>query len=157
MKSIAVLLTVFNRKEKTLQCLGNLYKQLPIQGYSVDIYLTNDGCTDGTPEAIAQKFPEVEIIHSKGNLFWNRGMYTAWKEATKRKEYDYYLWLNDDTFLFDNTLNKLLLHSKQTHQQAIIVASICSSQRNETTYSGHTSKGKITPNGTLQELSLIHI
>ena len=38
MKSIAVLLTVFNRKEKTLQCLGNLYKQLPIQGYSVDIY-----------------------------------------------------------------------------------------------------------------------
>ena len=73
MKSIAVLLTVFNRKEKTLQCLGNLYKQLPIQGYSVDIYLTNDGCTDGTPEAIAQKFPEVNIIHSKGNLFWNRG------------------------------------------------------------------------------------
>ena len=61
MKSIAVLLTVFNRKEKTLQCLGNLYKQLPIQGYSVDIYLTNDGCTDSTPEAIAQKFPEVNI------------------------------------------------------------------------------------------------
>lgn len=107
MKSIAVLLTVFNRKEKTLQCLGNLYKQLPIQGYSVDIYLTNDGCTDGTPEAIAQKFPEVEIIHSKGNLFWNRGMYTAWKEATKRKEYDYYLWLNDDTFIYPDSISRL--------------------------------------------------
>ena len=106
MKSIAVLLTVFNRKEKTLQCLGNLYKQLPIQGYSVDIYLTNDGCTDGTPEAIAQKFPEVNIIHSKGNLFWNRGMYTAWEEATKRKEYDYYLWLNDDTFIYPDSISR---------------------------------------------------
>lgn len=85
MKSIAVLLTVFNRKEKTLQCLGNLYRQLPIQGYNVDIYLTNDGCTDGTPEAIAQKFPEVNIIHSKGNLFWNRECIQLGKKQPKEK------------------------------------------------------------------------
>ena len=97
MQSIAILLTVFNRRKKTLRCLDALHSQLPIKNYSIDIYLTNDGCTDGTPEAIAQKFPEVNIIHSKGNLFWNRGMYTAWEEATKRKEYDYYLWLNSDT------------------------------------------------------------
>ena len=47
MKTIAVLLTVFNRKEKTIQCLKRLYNILPLEGYLVDVYLTDDGCTDG--------------------------------------------------------------------------------------------------------------
>jgi len=34
MKHIAVLLTVFNRKDNTLCCLERLYAQLPIDGGS---------------------------------------------------------------------------------------------------------------------------
>ena len=94
MQTIAVLLTVFNRKDKTLKCLEQLYNQLPLREYQVDIYLTNDGCTDGTPEAINQKYPQIHIIQGTGNLFWNRGMYLAWQEAAKN-DYDFYLWLND--------------------------------------------------------------
>ena len=56
MKTIAVLLTVFNRKEKTIQCLKRLYNILPLEGYLVDVYLTDDGRTDGTPEAAAEQF-----------------------------------------------------------------------------------------------------
>ena len=59
MKQIAVLLTVFNRKEKTLLCLKNLYQQTLPNEYRIDIYLTNDGCTDGTPEA-ARAIPASE-------------------------------------------------------------------------------------------------
>lgn len=50
MQTIAILLTVFNRKEKTVKCLQHLNIQLPLQGYKTDIYLTDDGCTDGTPK-----------------------------------------------------------------------------------------------------------
>lgn len=75
--------------------------------YRVDVYLTNDGCTDGTPEAIALQYPKVYIINGDGNLFWNRGMYTAWQEAAK-KDYDFYIWLNDDTILLPNALRILL-------------------------------------------------
>lgn len=82
-QTLAVLLTVHNRKTKTLKCLQQLYTQIPIKGYQVDVYLTDDGCTDGTPEAISQEFPQVHIIHGDGKLFWNRGMYTAWQEAAK--------------------------------------------------------------------------
>ena len=39
MKHIAVLLTVFNRKEKTLLCLKNLYQQTIPYEYQMDIYL----------------------------------------------------------------------------------------------------------------------
>ena len=68
MKSIAVLLTVFNRKDKTLQSLERLYKLLPLDNIQVDVYLTDDGCTDGTPKAVTEYFPQVNIIHAKGVL-----------------------------------------------------------------------------------------
>ena len=43
--NIAVLLTVHDRKNKTLRCLENLYKQVLPNYLRLDIYLTDDGCT----------------------------------------------------------------------------------------------------------------
>ena len=151
MKTIAVLLTVFNRKEKTLKCLENLYSQLPVDGYEVDVYMTDDGCTDGTPEAVTEQFPQVNIISAKGDLFWNRGMCTAWKVAAETRDYDAYIWLNDDTFILDKGLDRMLLHYEETNGQAIVVASVCSALTKEVTYSGHIKGHKISPNGELQE------
>ena len=54
MKTIAVLLTVFNRREKTIECLKNLFAQDIPAEYSIMVYLTDDGCTDGTPEAVSK-------------------------------------------------------------------------------------------------------
>lgn len=136
MKTIAVLLTVFNRKETTLRCLDNLFKQAIPEGYSLDVYLTNDGCTDGTPEAVREQFPQVNIIEGNGSLFWNRGMWTAWDTAAKTKEYDFYLWLNDDTFLYDGAIEKLLATSQKYKDQAIVVGPTESLDKSHTTYGG---------------------
>lgn len=136
MKTIAALLTVFNRKETTLRCLDNLFKQIIPLDYSLDVYLTNDGCTDGTPEAVRELFPQVNIIDGDGNLFWNRGMWTAWDAAAKTKEYDFYLWLNDDTFLYDGAIEKLLATSQKYKDQAIVVGATESLDKTHTTYGG---------------------
>ena len=125
MIEIAVLITCFNRKEKTLKCLDCLYAQLPIEGYEVDVYLTNDGCTDGTPEVVSERYPKVHIINGDGNLYWNRGMYTAWKVAAETRDYDFYLWLNDDTLTYSHTLETLLDSSKSRDNKSIIVGTTC--------------------------------
>ena len=150
MKTIAVLLTVFNRKDKTLQSLERLYKLLPLDGYQVDVYLTDDGCTDGTPEEVAEQFPQVNIIHAIGDLFWNRGMWTAWDTAAKAKDYDFYLWLNDDTFVYDNML-KVLTHSAvETNEKAIIIGATESTDHSAITYGGRLKNGSIPkPDGCL--------
>lgn len=149
MKTIAVLITVFNRKDKTLECLQRLYYQLPVTNYQVDVYLTNDGCTDGTPEAIQHQFPQVHIINGNGNLYWNRGMYTAWQKAAK-KDYDFYLWLNDDTYVYPNMLYTLLQATKEKEDKAIIVGVTQNTNQNKTTYGGRLINGKIPkPNGNL--------
>lgn len=146
MKTIAVLLTVFNRKEKTLQCLENLYKQIPVNGIKVDVYLTNDGCTDGTPEAVAENFPQVNIIHADGNLFWNRGMHLAWEIAAKEKDYDWYLWLNDDTFLKNDAISKLVtLSNNNSKKPNIIIGATKSSSTDKLTYGGRHNKIGIPP------------
>lgn len=150
MKTIAVLLTVFNRKDKTLQSLERLYKLLPLDGYQVDVYLTNDGCTDGTPEAVEEQFPQVNIIYAKGDLFWNRGMWTAWDTAAKAKDYDFYLWLNDDTFVYENMLKELTDAAVETNEKAIIVGATESTDHSAITYGGRLKNGSIPkPDGSL--------
>ena len=144
-KKIAILITVFNRKDKTLKCLNDLYLQQGInRDYSIEVYLTNDGCTDGTPEEITRRYPEVHIINGDGSLFWNRGMYTAWVEAAKQ-DYDFYLWLNDDTFLYADCISRLLAQSSVIEDRGIIVGSTCATMdKNKITYGGFDENGLIT-------------
>ena len=125
MRTIAILMTVFNRKDTTIRCLTDLNnQQYDRDTFHIDVYLTDDGCTDGTPEAISKLFPDVKIISGDGSLFWNRGMYVAWCEAVKN-DYDYYLWLNDDTFIKQDAISRLLVDSSIYHDRAIIVGSTC--------------------------------
>ena len=139
-KNIAVLITVHNRKDKTLQCLENVNSQQLPDSVIVEVYLTDDGCTDGTVEAIRKYYPRTRIIHGDGNLYWNRGMYEAWCVAEKN-DYDYYLWLNDDTILFENSISSLLSVSCKMGNSSIIVGYTIDSQRERITYGG---RGKYT-------------
>ena len=134
-KTIAILLTVHNRKQKTLQCLRLVYEQ-KLSTYSIFVYLTDDGCTDGTVEELRLRYPKVNIINGDGTLFWNRGMYTAWQAASKSNP-DYYLWLNDDTKLFEDSLEWLLYFAEQTNGESILVGSTLSNGLNKVfTYGG---------------------
>jgi len=107
MLKIAVLIVCHNRKEKTIKCLQKLYSQKNIENIKFKVFLVDDGSSDGTEHAISQSFPDVVIIKGNGNLFWAGGMRIAWNSA-KKKQYDYYLWLNDDVFLYNNFLGSCL-------------------------------------------------
>lgn len=128
---VAALLTCFNRKEKTLECLRSLNCIAPF----VDVYLTDDGCTDGTPEAIRKEFSNVCIIKGNGNLFWSRGMYTAWNEAIKM-DYDFYLWLNDDVVLYPYVLKELLECYKIAGGKCIVSGLIENRDKTKILYGG---------------------
>ena len=152
MKTIAILLTVHNRREKTLRCLHNLFGQEVPEGFETDVFLTDDGCTDGTPEAIRAQYPQVHIVQGDGTLFWNRGMYKAWEAAAKAKDYDFYLWLNDDTFVYPDLYKNLLSASKKNGDKTIIVGATQSSDHKHATYGGRLSNNAIpVPNGETVE------
>lgn len=149
--SIAVLITCHNRKQKTLECLRYLSEQKNVKVVQIDIFLVDDGSTDGTSDAIKIQFPKVHIIKGDGNLFWNQGMNVAWQEASKLNP-DFYLWLNDDTFLFENSLSSLLVTSGKKNNQAIIVGTTKSEVSGLLTYGGRReSIDLIEPGADLDE------
>lgn len=133
--TIAVLMTCYNRREITLNCLDKLYQQ----EIDFDVYLVDDGCTDGTGEAIAKKYPQVKVLQGDGNLFWGGGMRLAFATAIEHG-YNYYVWLNDDTILSADALSNLL----NTHQylarcgnaKSIVVGSVIDPVTGEYSYGG---------------------
>ena len=116
MLNIAILLTCFNRKAKTLAALNTLKEAIKIveQNCKITVYLTDDGSTDGTSEAVALNFPEVKILPGTGTMYWAGGMRNSWSEALKGN-YDGYLLLNDDTELFNNVFKVLI----ETHEYCL--------------------------------------
>ena len=117
--SIAVLMTSFNRRASTLRCLQAVYDQEQSTPRSLEIFLVDDLSRDGTAEAVREAFPDVHLTSGTGDLFWNRGMHLAFHEAMQRG-FDYYLWLNDDTLLFPESLDVLLAASRALEESGVV-------------------------------------
>lgn len=140
---IAILLTCHNRKDKTIKCIGEIYHQKGIGSVNVKVFLVDDGCTDNTSDTVAQKYPNVHIIKGDGNLYWNRGMLLAWKTALDKDEYDAVIWLNDDTILQDDALEKLI-KCYQRHTDSIIVGSTAwTSDHKKLSYGGYNKYNEL--------------
>lgn len=106
--NIAVLLTCHNRKNKTISCLNSLFKAIIPPEYSMDVFLTDDGSTDGTAEAVMLSFPQVHVLPGNGSLYWAGGMRLAWETAHSNGSYDIYLLINDDVVLKTDFFNNLI-------------------------------------------------
>lgn len=156
MGKTAVLLTCHNRKEKTINCLKSLYKAIDLSNHEIkfDLYLVDDGSTDGTYEEINKHFPAVIIIKGPGNLFWARGMRLAWETAlSANQDYDSFLLLNDDTFLFRDAIKKILDHSinfyKEKSNHAIFIGSTKDIETGIISYGGRKLYSINRPNSYL--------
>lgn len=104
---LAVIMTSHNRREKTLECLKALGVSAAAQRAELSGVLVDDGSTDGTAEAVGRAYPWMRIVLGDGSLFWCRGMHRAFETALECS-FDYYLWLNDDTMLYEDALSRLL-------------------------------------------------
>lgn len=106
---IAVLLTCFNRKEKTLKCLEDLYNQNSLEKFEIHVFLTDDNSNDGTDIAVRERFPKVNISKGTGSFYWAGGMRNSWRLALNSGiDFDYFFLLNDDTNLFPDSLERLV-------------------------------------------------
>ncbi len=135
---IAVLMTSFNRRQKTLGTLRSLFAQQVQHPRKLEVILVDDASTDGTAEAIRRDFPEVTVLHGTGSLFWNGGMRLAFQHALSIG-YDAYLWLNDDVELSPSALDTLLETDQKLRDQGIIsivTGAMCDPQTKTQTYGG---------------------
>ncbi|MDF2514762.1 MAG: glycosyltransferase family 2 protein [Sphingobacterium sp.] len=170
MKNVAVLMTVFNRIEKTILCLRSLFNA-PFQGteLSYTVFLTDDGSTDGTTAKIKAEFPaaDIEILPGNGQLFWNGGMNNSWRAAITRGGFVGYLWLNNDCIVLPNLWDELIganeYSIKKFGKGGIYVGSTYNKEGTGLSYGGFNFVSKWTlkdefliPNGSFQKCQAAH-
>lgn len=154
----AILITCYNRKEVTLNTLKTLSIAINnIPSIKFDIYLVDDGSPDGTGEAVENVFPYINVIKGDGTLFWGGGTNLAWYTAVQNKDYDYYLWCNDDSLLYEDAL-ETMFRTLNNRDNVIVCGAFQSAVNNAPTYGGRQSETLIplSPNGT-NELSFTYL
>lgn len=113
----ALVIPVYNRREITLQGLRSL-SRIDKNGLDVQIFVVDDGSTDGTSDAIREQFPDVELIHGTGNLHYaagtNRGI-----DAALRWNAEYIVTMNDDAVFHDQFLKRLIRTAQQNPRSVI--------------------------------------
>jgi GT2 family glycosyltransferase len=136
---VAALLTSFNRRETTLACLSALFSQVPPDAARISAFLLDDASPDGTAAAVATRFPSVRLLLGTGSLYWNGGMRRVFAAALA-EDFEYYLWLNDDTILAPDAVAKLLATERQVGagdtRHAIVVGSARDPNTGAFTYGG---------------------
>lgn len=101
--NVTAIVVTYNGMQWVDRCLGSLREsQLPVRTIVVD-----NRSTDGTPEHIAQHFPEVELIRTERNLGFGQANNRGMRIALDRGD-DHVFLLNQDSYVQRNTIGRLV-------------------------------------------------
>ena len=99
---ISVIIVNWNTRDLLLNCIRSIYET--VQGMAFEIWVVDNGSTDGSQETVRTAFPEVQLIENTDN----RGFATANNQALKRINGRYALLLNSDAALTDGAAQQLM-------------------------------------------------
>lgn len=119
---IVVVLTCFNREDKTKNCIQTLVKGN--QNIDFTFVVVDDNSNDGTVEMLntmKNKY-NIHIIEGNGSLYYCGGMRKGMDYLLNNSKlnYDYLLMINDDVEFFENSIQKIVLKA-QNNKRSIIV------------------------------------
>lgn len=144
--AIVAVLTCFNRKALTLACLRALEVAARQAQVHVQAIVVDDASSDGTAAAIRAAHPWVEVVEGAGSLYWNRGMHQGFGRALERQA-DFYLWLNDDTELLPDAVQRLIdqhAHLQRTQgEPCIVVGATADRSSGRVTYGGRVARSRL--------------
>ncbi len=131
MPDLSIIIINWNTKQLLLDCIASLH--ITVCRASFEIFVVDNGSTDGSVEAVSRIFPEVQVIANTTN----QGFAKANNIALKRMKGRYAVLLNSDTVLKDAALDTLFAFM-ETHPRA----GMCGPQLLNEDGSNQTSVGR---------------
>ena len=104
MPEVAIVIVTWNGREDLLECLVSLQKLVPPRP---SIIVVDNGSTDGTAGAVAEKFPDVKVIASPQNRGFAGGNNLGIEKALAEGA-DYVCLLNNDTVVDPGFIDELM-------------------------------------------------
>lgn len=103
MPKIYFIIVTYNAMKWAEKC----FKSLRQSSVPVHCIVVDNGSTDGTQKYITANFPEVELIQSEKNLGFGKANNIGIEKAYQ-KGADFFYLMNQDAWIFSDSLEKLL-------------------------------------------------
>lgn len=103
MKRILVITVTYNAMKWVDRCLGSIRTSV----HPADVFVIDNGSSDGTQEYIRSAYPEVMLCDSGKNLGFGRANNVGFRRALEGG-YDYVYLLNQDAWVFPDTFSRLV-------------------------------------------------
>ena len=107
---ISVIIVNYNVEYFLEQCLNSVMKAL--ENVSGEVYVVDNNSIDGSVEMVRLKFPQVHLIANRDN----RGFSKANNQAMEIAKGDYFLLLNPDTVVEEDTFEKVVAFMDENPQ-----------------------------------------
>jgi GT2 family glycosyltransferase len=114
---VYAVVLAWNQMKETFECVESLLRSRYLD---LKIIVLDNGSTDGTAEAVTNKFPSVEVIRTEVNIGMERG-YNMGIEYALKNGTSYVLAMNNDTVV-DPGMVTNLVRGIQNHPQAGMVS-----------------------------------
>ncbi len=101
--SVLVIIVTYNAMKWADRCFSSL-KNSSIPN---DVFVVDNGSTDGTQCFIREKYPDIIFHQSESNLGFGRANNLGFEYALKNG-YEYVYLLNQDAWIMEDTLEKLI-------------------------------------------------
>ena len=115
MNKILVITVTYNAMKWAERCFSSLRNSKIVS----DIFVVDNGSTDGTQTYIKEKYPEVILTESDSNLGFCKANNIGLQYALD-KGYDYVYLLNQDAWVMPDTFEKLIDAAKQHPEYGIL-------------------------------------
>jgi GT2 family glycosyltransferase len=106
---VFVITLNWNRRDDSLACLESLCR---LTYPNVHLLFVDNGSTDGSPQLVAQRFPQVELILNPTNLGFAGGFNVGLRRALQAGA-DFAFILNNDTMVEPEILGPLVAAAEQ--------------------------------------------
>ncbi|PYS24718.1 MAG: hypothetical protein DMF72_04590 [Acidobacteria bacterium] len=138
-----VIVPTYNRwgeARKSLECLAR-------SSYAnFGIILVEDGCVDETVASCREQFPDVEMLHGDGTLWWSGAINLGTQYALDNGA-ELIMWINDDVLVAPDTIERLVATIRRNGVRTVACARTKSTDPNIPDWKGeapawHPDAGK---------------
>jgi GT2 family glycosyltransferase len=113
---VSIIILNWNRKDDTISCLHSIEK---VNYPNLSVILVDNASSDGTVEAVKEKFPSVKTISNPRNLRFAGGNNVGIEYALVNKA-DFVLLLNNDTEVEPDFLSELVRFAENDSHTGIV-------------------------------------
>ncbi len=111
---LSIIIVSFNTRDILLNCLASVYAKT--EGISYEVIVVDNSSSDGTTDAVAERFPNLRLIRNDVN----RGFSAANNQGIRESAGRCVALLNPDTILTENSFQKINRYLQENSEFSIL-------------------------------------